>query len=105
MSDGSSRQHLIERALIWSAMSFLLLLFGMVVSLVAVVLWAAPGAVQDVVKPMVEGRVISRTLALFLVIPTVAALTLLDKINGDTAAAVLSAIAGYVLGASSQAAP
>ena len=98
-----ARAHLIERALIWSASGFLILLLGMTVGLVAVVMWASPGSITDVIRPMIEGRVISRTLALFLIIPSISALALLDKIDGSTAASVLAAIAGYVLGSSSTA--
>lgn len=97
-----ARQHLIERALIWAALIFLML--TMVLTLVSVVLWAAPQPILDVIKPMIEGRVISRTICLFLIVPAVSGLTLLDKVSGDTAAAILSAIAGYILGSSSAAA-
>lgn len=99
-----ARQHLIERALIWAALIFLLLMLTMVLTLVSVVLWAAPQPILDVIKPMIEGRVISRTICLFLIVPAVSGLTLLDKVSGDTAAAILSAIAGYILGSSSAAA-
>lgn len=76
----------------------------MVLTLVSVVLWAAPQPILDMIKPMIEGRVISRTNCLFLIVPAVSGLTLLDKVSGDTAAAILSAIAGYILGSSSAAA-
>ena len=100
---GNGKTHLIERVVIWSAMLFLVILVGMVAALTAVILWANPQGITDVIKPMIEGRVISRTLVLFLIIPAVSGLALLDKIDGATAASVLSAIAGYVLGSSSAA--
>jgi len=84
-------------------MMFLVILVGMVSALVAVILWANPQGVEGIIKPMIEGRTISRTIVLFLVIPAVSGLALLDKIDGATAASVLSAIAGYVLGSSSAA--
>jgi hypothetical protein len=49
---------------------------------------------------MIEGRIISRAIALFLIIPSIALLCLQDKIHGDAALAALSAIAGYILGSS-----
>jgi len=97
------KAHLIERVVVWSALMLVLVLIGMVGTLVAILLWANPQGMTEIIKPMIEGRIISRTIVLFLIIPAVSGLALLDKIDGATAASVLSAIAGYVLGSSSTA--
>jgi hypothetical protein len=47
---------------------------------------------------MIEGRVVSRGIVLFLIVPTIAVLCVQDKITGEAALAALSAIAGYILG-------
>jgi hypothetical protein len=48
---------------------------------------------------MIEGRIISRGIVLFLIVPTIAILCVQEKISGEAALAALSAIAGYILGA------
>jgi hypothetical protein len=39
-------------------------------------------------------------VALILVIPSIVALTILDKVEGSAALAALSAVVGYILGSS-----
>jgi len=60
-------------------------------------LFFAPGS-DLTVKSMIEGRIVQRSVVLFLIVPTIAVLCMQDKISGEAALAALSAIAGYVLG-------
>lgn len=64
----------------------------------AMVVFGSIYASTDLVKTMIDGRIISRGIVLFLIVPTIAILTLQDKITGEAAIAALSAIAGYILG-------
>jgi hypothetical protein len=50
------------------------------------------------VKAMIEGRIISRAIVLFLIIPIIAILCVRERITGEAALAALSGIAGYILG-------
>lgn len=56
-------------------------------------------APPELVKAMIDGRIISRGVAIFLIVPTIAILCVQERISGEAAVAALSAIAGYVLGA------
>jgi len=55
-------------------------------------------ASEQTVKTMNEGKIVSRAIVLFLVVPTIAILCVQDRISGEAALAALSAIAGYILG-------
>ena len=86
-------------AVIWPviavSMGMLLAFVGLVVALFAVV---PRDRAAQIVQTMVESHAVGRGIALFLIVPTIAVLAALDKINGAAAIAALSAIAGYVLG-------
>lgn len=60
-------------------------------------LFLSPGS-DKTVQLMVEGRIISRAIVLFLIIPIIAVLCVRERISGEAALAALSAIAGYILG-------
>jgi hypothetical protein len=83
--------------LIWAAFAAVALLVLIAGLVVAGAIFFAPSS-DATVRQMIEGRIISRGIALFLIIPTIALLCLQDKIHGDAALAALSAIAGYILG-------
>jgi hypothetical protein len=86
--------------LIWAAFAAVALLVVVTGALVFGGVFFAPGS-DSVIRQMIEGRVLSRGIALFLIIPTIALLCLQNKIHGDAALAALSAIAGYILGSTS----
>ena len=77
------------------SMGMLLAFVGLVVALFAEM---PRDRVGQIVQTMVETHAVGRGIALFLIVPTIAVLAALDKINGAAAIAALSAIAGYVLG-------
>ena len=85
--------------LIWAAFAMVAVLVTVTGILVFGSIFFAPGS-DATVRQMIEGRIISRAIALFLIVPTIALLCLQDKIHGDAALAALSAIAGYILGSS-----
>lgn len=94
--NGSNIYHMEH--VVWASMILITMLFFASFGLVAVLMWFLPDKVfTEVVEPLVRGRIVSRALALFLIVPTIGALTLFDKIKGEAAIAALSAIAGYVL--------
>jgi hypothetical protein len=53
---------------------------------------------HDTARVLVDGRIFSRALVLFLIVPAIAGLCAYDKISGEAALAALAAIAGYILG-------
>ena len=55
-------------------------------------------APPELVKSMIDGRIVSRGIAVFLIVPTIAILCVQERISGEAAVASLSAIAGYILG-------
>ena len=56
-------------------------------------------ASEATMAKMIEGKIVSRAIVLFLVVPTIAILCVQERITGEAAMAALSAIAGYILGA------
>ena len=79
--------------LIWAA-------FGVVCVLIVASfgsVFFAPGSDQAM-QQMIEGRIVSRGIVLFLIIPVITILCVEGKITGEAALAALSAIAGYILG-------
>lgn len=85
--------------LIWAAFAAVAVLVTITGLVVFGSIFFAPGS-DATVKQMIEGRIISRALVLFLIVPTIALLCLQDRISGEAALAALSAIAGYILGGS-----
>jgi hypothetical protein len=83
--------------LIWAAFAAVAVLVVVTGLVVFGSIFFAPGS-DATVRQMIEGRIISRALVIFLIVPTIALLCLQDKIHGDAALAALSAIAGYILG-------
>ena len=81
-------------AMIWPVFAVLAILMVMTGIIVFGSLYTHP----DTLKTLVEGRVISRGVVIFLIVPIIAILTIQDKITGEAAVAALSAIAGYILG-------
>jgi hypothetical protein len=90
MIDGHDR-------LLWAAFSMVAVLMAIAGLLVFGSLFFSPGT-DTTVRSMIEGRIVQRSVVLFLIVPTVAILCMQDKISGEAALAALSAIAGYVLG-------
>ena len=86
------------RLVAYLAAAILAVLIVMVCGLVGALVLTAPDKLGEIIRAMVEGHVVSRAVALFLIVPTIASLCLLDKISGEAAVAALSAIAGYILG-------
>jgi uncharacterized membrane protein len=85
--------------LIWAALGLVAVLIMVSGAITFGAVFFAPGS-DTTAGQMIEGRIISRAIALFLIIPSIALLCLQDKIHGDAALAALSAIAGYILGSS-----
>jgi hypothetical protein len=85
--------------LIWAAFAAVAVLVTITGLVVFGSIFFAPGS-DATVRQMIEGRIISRALVLFLIVPTIALLCLQDRISGEAALAALSAIAGYILGGS-----
>jgi uncharacterized membrane protein len=83
--------------LIWAAFGMMAVLVVVSGCLVFGGMFLAPGSDSTVGK-MIEGRIISRAIVLFLIIPLIGILCVQDKISGEAALATLSAIAGYILG-------
>jgi hypothetical protein len=83
--------------LIWATFAMV----GVLVAVSGIVVFGSilysPGS-DSAVGKMIEGRIISRAIVLFLIIPTITILCVRDKISGEATLAALSAIAGYVLG-------
>lgn len=71
---------------------------GVLVLLSGSVVIGALFAPSDTVKSMIDGRIIARGIAIFLIVPTIAILCVQERISGEAAVAALSAIAGYILG-------
>lgn len=84
--------------LVWAAFGLLVVLIAVTGLLVFGSIFFAPAS-NDAVKSMIEARGIQKAIVLFLIVPTIAILTVQDKITGEAALAAFSAIAGYVLGA------
>ena len=80
---------------LWPVLAVLGLLVVMTISTVA---FGTLFASEATVKTMIEGKIVSRAIVLFLVVPTIAILCVQDRISGEAALAALSAIAGYILG-------
>src|SRR4249920_19720 len=83
--------------LIWATFVMVGVLVAVTGVLVFGAIFYAPHSDTTVGK-MIEGRIISRAIVLFLIIPMIAILCLQDKISGEAALAALSAIFGYILG-------
>lgn len=83
--------------LLWAAFSMVAVLVAVTGLLVFGSLFFSPGT-DATVRSMIEGRIVQRSIVLFLIVPTIAILCVQDKISGEAALAALSAIAGYVLG-------
>jgi hypothetical protein len=83
--------------LIWAAFAAVAVLVVVTGLVVFGSIFFAPGS-DATVRQMIEGRIISRALVIFLIVPTIALLCLQDRISGEAALAALSAIAGYILG-------
>lgn len=83
--------------LLWAAFSMVAVLVAVTGLLVFGSLFFSPGT-DTTVRAMIEGRIVQRSIVLFLVVPTIAILCVQGKISGEAALAALSAIAGYVLG-------
>ena len=83
--------------LIWAAFSMVAVLVAVTGALVFAAIFFAPGS-DSSLGQMIEGRIISRAIVLFLIVPIIALLCVEDKISGEAALAALSAIAGYILG-------
>ena len=86
-----------DNRLIWATFAMVGVLVAVTGSLVFGSIFFAPGS-DAAVKTMIEGRIVSRAIVLFLIVPTIAILCVRDKISGEAALAALSAIAGYILG-------
>lgn len=83
---------------LWPVLAVLGLLVAMTISTVAFgTLWGS----EATVKSMIEGRIVTRAIVLFLVVPVIALLCLQQRVSGEAALAALSAIAGYILGTAS----
>jgi len=80
---------------LWPVLAVLGLLVVMTISTVA---FGTLFASEATVKTMIEGKIVSRAIVLFLVVPTIAILCVQERITGEAALAALSAIAGYILG-------
>lgn len=80
---------------LWPVLAVLGLLVVMTISTVA---FGTLFASEATVKTMIEGKIVSRAIVLFLVVPTIAILCVQERISGEAALAALSAIAGYILG-------
>lgn len=79
----------------WSAIGVLIALIFMTSGLfVGGLAFGSP----EIVHSLVTGRVVSRALVLFLIVPSVVLLTATGKISGEAALAALSSTGGYVLG-------
>jgi hypothetical protein len=83
--------------MIWAAFGLVGLLVLVSGALVFGSIFYSPVS-DTAVRSMIEGRIISRAIVLFLIIPTIAILCLEDKISGEATIAALSAITGYILG-------
>jgi hypothetical protein len=81
---------------LWPVLAVLGLLVLMTISTVA---FGTLFASEATVKTMIEGRILSRGIVIFLIVPTIAVFCVQERITGEAALAALSAIAGYVLGA------
>jgi hypothetical protein len=87
----------ILRDLMWPV----LVLLGLVlVSSIGLVIAAFFAPASDLGRVLGEAHAVSRLVALILVIPSIVALTILDKVEGSAALAALSAVVGYILGSS-----
>lgn len=83
--------------LMWAALGLVVVLVGFTGVLLIGSIFFAPHS-DNTVQNMIEGRIVSRGIVLFLIVPTIAVLCVQDKITGEAALAALSAIAGYILG-------
>jgi hypothetical protein len=83
--------------LMWAALGLVAVLVAFTGALLIGSVFFAPHS-DNTVQNMIEGRVVSRGIVLFLIVPTIAVLCVQDKITGEAALAALSAIAGYILG-------
>ena len=83
--------------LIWAAFGMVAVLVVVTGALVFGSIFFSPGS-DRTVEQMIEGRIVSRAVVLFLVIPTITILCVQERITGEAALAALSAIAGYILG-------
>jgi len=83
--------------LIWATFAMVGVLVAVTGILVFTSIFFAPHS-DTAVGKMIEGRIISRAIVLFLIVPMIAILCVRDKISGEAALAALSAIAGYILG-------
>jgi hypothetical protein len=81
-------------ASLWPVFAVLGVLVLMTSAVVVGSLFAPP----ELVKSMIDGRIVSRGIAVFLIVPTIAILCVQERISGEAAVASLSAIAGYILG-------
>jgi hypothetical protein len=70
-------------------------------SMFSVAFWKKPEIIPQVLDTWGRTEIFLRIISVLVLIPAVTALGMLDKISGETAIAVLSAVAGYVLGRSS----
>jgi hypothetical protein len=85
--------------LYWPVLVLLLLIVGSSIGLLALAFWVVPGAdAPKLAGVIAQGNSITRVMSLVIVVPAIALLALLDKVEGAAAIAALSAIAGYVLG-------
>ena len=83
--------------LIWTALALLVIIVFVTGGIVFGSIFFAPAS-NETVRAMIEGRIIQRSVVLFLIIPVITLLAVQDKISGEAALAALSAIAGYILG-------
>jgi hypothetical protein len=81
--------------LIWPVVALLGLLVLTSAGMVATALLSPAG---ELGKMLSQAHAVSRLVALVVIVPSIVALAILDKIEGPVAATALSAIAGYVLG-------
>lgn len=85
--------------MVWPIVVVSLAMLLAVISLVIALFVGVPPAESGrIIEAMVKSQAIGKAIALFLIVPTIAVLSAMDKINGAAAIAALSAIAGYVLG-------
>ena len=83
--------------LIWATFGVVAILVVVAGGLVFSSILLAPGT-DKTMEAMIEGRIISRAVTLFLIVPVITILAVENKITGEAALAALSAIAGYILG-------
>jgi len=81
-------------ASLWPLFAVLAILMVMTATIVL----AGVFAPSETIRAMIDGRIVSRGIVLFLIIPIIAILCVQERISGEAAISALSAIAGYILG-------